>query len=64
MTWGGNHSLEVTKKEYIEQIQEMTGMRVKSMFRKLNTKEIKQLREMIESARLIAVDEYKKGVAK
>jgi len=54
----------VTKKEYIEQIQEMTGMRVKSMFRKLNTKEIKQLREMIESARLIAVDEYKKGVAK
>ena len=25
MTWGGNHSLEVTKKEYIKQIQEMTG---------------------------------------
>ena len=24
---------------------------------------IKQIREMIESARLIAIDEYKKGVA-
>ena len=23
MSWGGNHSLEVTKKEYIKQIQEM-----------------------------------------
>lgn len=62
MAWGGNH-LELTKEEYIKQIQQMTGMRVKSMFRKLNTKEIKQIREMIESARLIAIDEYKKGVA-
>lgn len=30
MTWGGNHSLEVTKKEYIKQIQEMTGKKIQS----------------------------------
>lgn len=63
-TWGGNHSLEVTRKEYINQIQKMTGRKSLSWFRNLNRKELKQLKEMIESARLIAIDEYKKGVAK
>lgn len=63
MTWGGNHSLEVTKKEYIEQIQEMTGKKNTIFLRSLDKKELKRLKEMIEEARYRAIDEYRKGVA-
>lgn len=63
MTWGGNHSLEVTKKEYIKQIQEMTGKKNTIFLRSLDKKELKRLKEMIEEARYRAIDEYRKGVA-
>ena len=63
-TWGGNHSLEVTKKEYIEQIQEMTGKKNTIFLRSLDKKELKQLREMIEEARYRAIDEYKRRLTK
>jgi len=63
MSWGGNHSLEVTKKEYIKQIQEMTGKKNTVFLRGLDKKELKRLKEMIEEARYRAIDEYRKGVA-
>ena len=63
MTWGGNHSLEVTKKEYIKQIQEMTGKKNTIFLRSLDKKELKRLKEMIEEARYRAIDEYRKEVA-
>ena len=64
MSWGGNHSLEVTKKEYIDRITKMTGMRNTALFRKLNKNEIKTLALMFESAIYKAIDEYKRGLTK
>jgi len=39
----------------------MTGMNNVTIFKNMSKKELKQLREMIESARYRAVEEYKKG---
>ena len=62
LSWGGNHSLEVTRKEYIDQIQKMTGKKNTIFLRSLDKKELKQLKEMIEEARYRAIDEYKRGL--
>ena len=64
MTWGGNRTGEQSKKYYEDKIKEMTGTKVRSIFRKLNKRELRQLKEAIEEARYKAIDEYKKGVAK
>lgn len=61
MTWGGNRTGELSKQDYEVMIREMTGTNAKNIFRKLNKRETKQLKEIIESARYRAVDEYKKG---
>lgn len=62
MTWGGSH-LEPTKEEYIKQIQNMTGKINTSWLTRLNRRELKHIKAMIEEARYRAIDEYKKGVA-
>ena len=63
MSWGGNRTGELSKKEYEDRIVKMTGTKVRSIFRKLNKRELRQLKEAIEEARYKAIDEYKKGVA-
>lgn len=62
MAWGGSH-LEPTKEEYIKQIQDMTGKINTSWLTRLNRRELKHIKAMIEEARYRAIDEYKKGVA-
>ena len=64
MSWGGNRTGELSKKEYEDRIVKMTGMRYVTLFRKLNKKEIKTLAIMIESAIYKAIDEYKRGLTK
>ena len=61
---GGNRTGELSKKEYIDRITKMTGMRNTVLFRKLNKNEIKTLALMIESAIYKAIDEYKRGLTK
>jgi hypothetical protein len=63
MSMGGNNTGEQSKKYYEDKIKEMTGTKVKSIFWKLNKRELRQLKEAIEEARYKAIDEYKKGVA-
>lgn len=63
MSRGGNNTGEQSKKYYEDKIKEMTGTKARSIFRKLNKRELRQLKEAIEEARYKAVDEYKKGVA-
>lgn len=62
MTWGGNRTGEQSKKYYEDKIKEMTGTKVRSIFRKLNKRELRQLKEAIEEARYKAIDEYKKNL--
>ena len=64
MSWGGNRTGELSKKEYIDRITKMTGMRNTVLLRKLNKNEIKTLALMFESARYRAIDEYKRGLTK
>lgn len=40
----------------------MTGFNIKNIFRKLNKKDLKLLKEAIEEARYKAIDEYKKSL--
>lgn len=63
MPRGGNNTGEQPRKYYEDKIREMTGTKVSSIFRKLNKKELIQLKEVIEEARYRAIDEYKKAVA-
>lgn len=64
MSWGGNRTGEFPKQDYEDKIREMTGIKARSIFRKLNKRELRQLKEAIEEARYRAIDEYKKEVTK
>lgn len=63
MAWEGNHWMQVSRKEYENIIMRMTATRSTGILKKLSKKELMQLKNMIENARYMAVDEYKKGVA-
>lgn len=64
MSWGGNRTGELSKRDYEDKIRKMTGIKAISIFRKLNKRELRQLKEAIEEARYRAIDEYKKEVTK
>lgn len=64
MSWGGNRTGELSKQDYEDKIRKMTGIKAISIFRKLNKRELRQLKEAIEEARYRAIDEYKKEVTK
>lgn len=61
-TWGGNRTGELSREDYMDQIEKMAGKKNTSWLRNLSKRELKHLKDMIEEARYKAVDEYKKGV--
>lgn len=61
MSWGGNRTGEISKKEHIKQIMRMSGITNPGVLNRLNKREVLQIKNMIESARLLAVDEYKQS---
>lgn len=59
MVKGGNTTGELSKKYYEDKIKELTGIKARTIFRKLDKRELKQLKEGIEEAMYRAIDKYK-----